>query len=136
MSTNFLKRPTNHPSGISTGGGDTGLDVQPQKSILTKRCVAGSTADFVLPAGTTLFSTVVLPDPNATPAAGTIDLDNVTGSANVLNDVSATAAAITALAGGAVILAAETRYRITPTSLTANKAVLVGFEAILPRIRA
>lgn len=151
----FLRRQTNNPGGIAAGGADTGFDIQPQKTLLMKR-VSQSVQDVILPKGTVLFSTVVMPDPDTPASAGTVSIDIWDISDNTSDDVVVEEAdatvyteaiattvkddgeetpAIIGLSVSATILAADTRYRITPDSIPAGKAALAGFMVILPRMR-
>jgi len=151
----FLRRATNYPGGISAGGGDTGFDTQPQKTILLKK-VSQSAQDVILPKGTVVLSTVVMPDPDAPAVAGTVTIKSWNIATNaaidtIAENVSATsysetiAAAttddgddppvVTGLVASGTMLAADTRYRITPTNIGADTAALAGFEVVLPRIR-
>jgi hypothetical protein len=153
MSIGFLRRQSNYPGGISAGGGDTGFETQPQKTVLLKK-VSQAALDFVLPKGTVILSTIVMPDPDAPAAAGTVSLVSLDGSGDddvtFADDVAATGysetlaatttvdgdEAINGVVATGTILAADTRFRVTPDSIGAGTAALVGFEAILPRMRA
>lgn len=152
----FLRRAQNYPGGISAGGGDTGFDTQPQKTTLLKR-VATAVQDVILPKGTVLLSTIVMPDPDAPTAAGTVTIEKWDISAGeavgdpladavdatvysetivaVTTDDGEDPPEITGFVAGGTILAADTRFRITPASITADKAALAGFEVMLPRTR-
>lgn len=149
--TNFLRRPSGFPSGISAGGGDTGFDVTPQDTTLLKR-VSQTTKDVTLPAGTVIKGLVIMPDPENPAAAGTAKIEswNITTNAAIATILAATDAtihteiiapvvAITAadelITLNGTLLTADTRYRITPAGIGAGTAALVGFKVMLPRIR-
>ncbi len=160
----FLRRASNVPGGIAAGGADTGFDIQPQKTLLTKR-VSQATQDVILPKGTTVFAAVAFPDPDIPASAGTVSIDawDLAGGAStstLLSDADATVYTETAnvtmiqtdtqndqgpavpykIATGftvtGTILAEDTRYRITPDSIPAGEAVMAGLLVILPRTRA
>lgn len=153
MSVSFLRRPTNYPSGIAAGGGDTGFDTQPQKTVLMKK-VSQLAQDVILPKGTVILSTIVMPDSDLPAVAGTVTVESwdLAGNAAVdpfVTDADATVysetmAATTTVDGGDVIngivasgtiLTADTRFRITPTGIGEGTAALAGFQVLLPRIR-
>lgn len=145
----FLRRASNVPGGIAAGGADTGFDIQPQKTLLTKR-VSQATQDVILPKGTTVFAAVAFPDPDIPASAGTVSIDawDLAGGAStstLLSDADATVYTETAnvttinstgFTVTGTILAEDTRYRITPDSIPAGEAVMAGLLVILPRTRA
>ena len=88
MALSNLRRSTGYPGGISTGGGSTGFDVKTQPHYMTVRCTTAART-VVLPAGTSLLGTVVIPDANDPPTTGDWQIDRVTGGANAALAASA-----------------------------------------------
>ena len=153
MTVSFLRRPTNYPSGIASGGGDTGFDTQPQKTTLLKK-VSQAAVDVLLPKGTVILSTIVMPDSELPAEVGTVTVESWdrVGNAAVHTFVAGAsaaaysetlpatttvdgAAAINGIIAGGTILAVDTRFRITPAGIGAGTAALAGFQVLLPRIR-
>lgn len=143
MPAPFLRRPSNEAGGIAVGGADTGFDIQPQPHIFSVSLHSDSLSkEVVLPAGTILCGTAFLaPHEDAPTLAGTAKIERITGgaggtvAATPLSATSVTAYSEPSISGGATILAADTRYRFTAASLTADKACRVGLKVILPRLR-
>jgi len=149
MNINSLKRPTNYPSGIASGGGDTGFDIFPQRTTLVKR-ISQTTQDIVLPAGTIIHAYVNYPDPLAPAVAGTFamddwDIDTDTSNSTVRTGIDATTNLEDYLGGDVtsvvaelitvpVTLATAKRYRFTPTGIGADTYCLAGMIVTLPRI--
>jgi hypothetical protein len=136
MTAPFLRRPTATSSGFSVGGGDTGMDVQPQPAIFTVLVTDTSgPKEFVLPKGMALLESWIIPHEAAQPTAGTVALIDVTNSVAYLPATAATAIAKNVLATPGQITG-DTRYRVIPSGLSSGSAVAVGFLAIPPHIVA
>lgn len=81
MVLQYLRRATRFPGGISSGGGETGFEPQPQPLLLTKRLTADvATQQVPLPAGTHIFGHYVAPVFGSESSAGTIDIINKSDS--------------------------------------------------------
>lgn len=134
-SSNFLARPTNTPSGIATGGGDTGLTVQPQPHLFTIEISSSQQPkDFRLPAGTMLLETWLIPRVDAMPTAGVVSLTDVTNTIAYATNLDATVVSRETLTTPGQ-LPEETRFRASQTGLSAGSTVAIGFVAIVPQIR-
>lgn len=129
--TYFLRRPTNYPSGIAAGGGDTNFDIQAQPTTLTCRINAAA-KEFVLPKGTAILATTLIPDAEQPATTGDVVIENVTDTTTLLASSPAETYLKTAQSP-VIVLDAEKCYRITPTAL--DGYANVGVEVILPRIR-
>lgn len=131
----YLRKATNFAAGISAGGGDTGFYRQPQETLLALN-ISGTAAQTVaLPKGTIILDTVLIPQFDAPPLAGTVAVYNTTAAAAILAATTAVAYLKTAIVSPAP-LAADSVITITPAGLTALTSIVVGMTVILPRNRS
>lgn len=133
MPVSWLRRSTNFPSGIAAGGGDTGFDLQSQRTILTVR-VTDARKTFTLPAGTVLVANVLMPDASNPATTGDWQIDRITGGSNAELAASAAETPIITVRSPMVLLDVDTEYEVKPTN-NPDGVTHVGFEVILPRMR-
>ena len=144
----FVARAGKTPSGMATGGGETGFDIQPQPFLFTVRLFSSAYRDVLLPKGTLILAYVVFPEgPSltddtrvaATDGDVTIDTWNISTGVYIAHKLTATAAEVysrTAVSGG-LLLTADTRFRLSGVSVipATTGCVRAGFEMIPPAIR-
>lgn len=129
-----MRKTTNFVGGTSTGGGDSGLSIQNQPELYTRRVNYNTPSKtFSLPKGTVLTELWVIPGHGgALPTAGTVSLIDTISLTALLLNVSATSVS-KATVSPIGQLSADTKYQVTATGLNAGAEVAVGFTAILPR---
>jgi|GEM_PF-5841215 len=133
----YLRRATNHVNGVATGGtSESGFDLQPQPSLFTVKLHNETTVrEFVLPKGTVLLETWIIPDADATATAGTVTLTDTTNAITYLNAAPVSTVSRATLATPGVV-PSDARFRVTPTGLATGTGCSVGFLLVLPKIRS
>jgi hypothetical protein len=130
------------PAGYASGGGDTGLDKQPQRLDLTMVLTGSTTKSFVLPKGTVIIAGVSIPFPpangddsdHAVASAGTVSVGLTDGGTEFLSAATASHYTRTAYANGYVLTADTRIYCACASAITGY--VKAGVEAYLPLARS
>ncbi len=129
-----LRVPSNFSSGISAGGGDTGTQITPQPTWITKRVSDTTTSTtFQLPAGTVILRKLVLPVYGATPTAGEVTLVDTTGSVTIIDSADASAYQVADVAEIGPLTALST-ITVTSSSISTGHQCDVGLVILPNRI--